>query len=221
MLASGNHTAELQYRTASGRVAFFDDADVTQSRQIAVLFVPANDMAFASFTDSMSGLDDQTWTSLPGTAFKVVFRLAFVSSVVVFVDFSRIQHTTQGKTTDFRILVSGTTVGRASWSGTCDGTCANGALSFHGVTQGLAAGSHTAEVQYKTTAGNTLLLSHDDTNGTGRQARRITVVAARQDEVNSSSWVLDTSTAQSSTQVAPLNTTIRSGFTVGEEMIPV
>jgi hypothetical protein len=182
-LAVGAHSAEVQFRTDLGSVGFLDGTEGAQARRIAVMLSlspgSSSDLTSASFSDAIQNASAFTWSRLP-TPFYVNFQLKLSSSVVVLVDLSHIEHFAADQSTKFRIRIDNTsTIGGTVWDG-ASATDSGVGLSFHGAALALTPGLHTAEVEYQTdTANESLRLSG------GLQARRISVVTALPDMVDS------------------------------------
>jgi hypothetical protein len=99
--------------------------------------------------------------------------MAADGAALVMADISRVQHDTYGQNTAFRIRVNGITLAETNTGSATDTDYA--AVSFQGVYRG-AAGTFTAEVEYKTMNGTVGFWGSDDF---GDQSRRLTVHVLR------------------------------------------
>eukprot|EP00964_Phaeocystis_antarctica_P107633 scaffold72314_cov63-Phaeocystis_antarctica.AAC.1 len=120
------------------------------------------------------------WGSLP-TPMVVSFHLhdEAVDTVIIKAGLSRVQHGEWGQNTAFRILINGdkptaqqkiiaehNTADSYNWK--------YASPSFHGVASDLDKGTHTAEVQYRTTGGQVGFWG-GNASSSGGQSRRLTV----------------------------------------------
>ena len=129
--------------------------------------------AVHSFETTGSGTST-TWAAMPTTALSLSFTVAGTQDyVLLFADVSRVQHSTEDVNTMLRIVVDGSTTVALTNTGNSR-RWAYDALSFHGVATGLSAGSHTAELQYRTQSGMGLLPDHRALGGVNGGYMRLT-----------------------------------------------
>ena len=112
--------------------------------------------------------------------------------MLLFADLARVQHDTVDANTAVRILVDGSTEVALWNSGDAQGWSYR-AMGMHGAVSGLAAGSHTAVLQYLTGSGTMYLMSRSD--GSGSAYVRLSALAASSSEI-----VTSTSTPSASAQ---------------------
>lgn len=189
-LPAGQHTAELQYRSPNGekwhangdksRVAegtchFNGDANGQQFRRITVQRASPGDLTSREVDHYSTNYNDKgsstSWKNMPVST-EASFTLHKSGDVSVYAYISRVQQSHANTNCFFRLLVDGAEVAQTN-SGGADSWRFHG-LSFHGVKTDLAAGQHTAVLQYKTKAGTTCGF-YSDANA--YQHRRISVLA--------------------------------------------
>ena len=169
-LSVGSHTAELEYKTQAGMgwiPRHESDGSGRGYVRLSSLALPGAKLTTTSKvpTSDSSGTST-TLAALPGGALSTTFTVDGDEAVVLTADIARVQHSTTNVNTEFHIVVDGTTTVAISNTGNAR-SWAYRALSFSGVATGLSAGSHTAEVQYKTISGTVALWKNSESNGAG------------------------------------------------------
>lgn len=200
-LSAGTHTAELQYKGSSGTSYLAQhDTNGPAHVRLTALPLPAAQLSTYSYfwtvTPTTSGAST-VWAALP-TPITINFTVTASQSVLLLADLSRVQSMAASKNTWLRIVVDGTETVALSNTGDAY-SYAYDAINLHGVATGLVAGSHSAEVQYKTQSGNAAYLPFHDTNGAGY---------ARLTAVSESSSLLTTSSSFPSAPSPPMSSTV-------------
>ena len=141
----------------------------------------ATKLCFAQSSGITHSVTSTSWASLPGLGTTEFNTVSTSDKVLLFALISRAQHSSTNKNTQFRIIVDGSQA--VSFSNT--GNAVDWAFrshSFHGMATGLSAGSHTAEIQYRTQGGTFYI--PNDSNGPG-ESRLTALVAPSSDVITS------------------------------------
>lgn len=136
-----------------------------------------SDFPSASVSGTWSGGGSQAYGPLP-TPLKITFPVSSGESVLLHACISRVQQQSSNINTNFVIVVDDSTEVAVSNTGNALGWNFV-APAFHGVAEGLTAGSHTAEVKYYT-QGGTVYLPHSDPDGPGYLSLTAQAVPATQ-----------------------------------------